>query len=219
MTDQEYLERRMAEFDAENQRKIQRYRELNQAAKKGATVCAGSSLMELFPLNELLMSAGSTKTAYNRGVAGYTIDQYDKVLDACVLELEPSKLIINIGSNDLNRGGDTIENLIRGYRALLLRIKEALPECRITLLAYYPCRKPRPEDRVLPGRIARTLENINEANRRVEVLAKELGCGFADISEPLKNEEGYLREDYAVDAIHFSPTGYAAILPLLEPLL
>ncbi len=42
-------------------RTIRNYRELNQIAVKGQTVCAGSSLMENFPINEMLMNLGCTK--------------------------------------------------------------------------------------------------------------------------------------------------------------
>lgn len=205
--------------EGEIRKKVRRYRELNQMAAKGQTVCAGSSLMELFPINEMLMNRGSSKMVYNRGIGGFTIDEYDEVLDVCVLDLKPSKLFINIGSNDLNLPGDTIGNLIAKYRKLLLRVKEALPDCQITLIAYYPCRKLRPNDLTLPGKIARTMENVNLANERVQQLAEELGCAFLNLNKPLLNEEGHMREEFAVDQIHLSPAGYAEILPLLEPLL
>ena len=219
MTNEEYFEKRRAEIDAQNAHKLRMYRESNKVAVKGQTVCAGSSLMELFPVEEFVMNSRSGKIVYNRGMSGFTISQYDAALNECVLELEPSKLFINIGSNDLNLAGDTIENLITGYRKLLIRVKNALPECRITLMAYYPCCKPKEGAVTPPGRIARTMENVNRANERVEQLAMELECGFINLNAPLLDEEGFLREELALDAIHFSADGYAEIFPMLEPLL
>ena len=105
-----------------NERKIRNYKEQNVRAQRGRTVCAGSSLMENFPINEMLMTRGSHAVVYNRGISGFTIQDYDAALDTCVLDLAPSKLFINIGSNDLNLPGDTLGNLERGYRALLQRI-------------------------------------------------------------------------------------------------
>lgn len=206
-------------MEGENQKKLRRYHELNAMAVKGQTVLAGSSLMEFFPINEMLLSKGNHTIVYNRGMAGYTIDQYDAALPECVLELMPKKLFINIGSNDLNKPGDTIGNLILKYRKLLQRIQEALPECEITVLAYYPCRKAMPDDPIFSGNIVRTMENVNLANEKVQELAGELGCSFLNLNAPLMDENGYLRAEYAVDQIHFSPAGYAQILPLLEPLL
>jgi lysophospholipase L1-like esterase len=219
MTEEEYFTRRRAEIDAERSYKLRMYSERNKVAIKGKTVCAGSSLMELFPIEEFVMNSGSGKLVYNRGMSGFTIAEYDKVLDICVLDLAPSKLFINIGSNDLNLAGDTIGNLITGYRNLLLRIKEALPECDITLIAYYPCCKPKADVPVPPGRIARTMENVNLANEQVKKLAAELNCAFINLNSPLLNKEGFLREELALDSIHFSADGYADIFPMLEPLL
>jgi len=205
-------------FDGMNRDKLRKYHELNRIAPKGQTVCAGSSLMEFFPINEMLMNLGSTKKVYNRGMAAYTIDQYDEVLDICVLELEPSKLFINIGSNDLSLPGDTVENMITKYRALLQRIRRALPQCQITMMAFYPCRD---DDNApqMPGRIPRTMAIVNEANERLQQLAAELGCGWLDCNPPLLAEDGMLREDIMTDAIHFSPAGYVEVLKILEPWL
>ena len=198
-----------------SERRIRYFRELNAHAVKGATVCAGSSLMENFPINEQLMSRGIWKVVYNRGMSGFTIEQYDQVLNECVLDLEPSKLFINIGSNDLNLPGDTLGNLERGYRALLQRIRAALPECEITLLEFYPCMKPNPAEPSQPGRIPRTMENVNKANAVVRRLAEELGCRSMNLNAPLLDKEGYLRADLATDSIHFSPEGYELVLDQL----
>lgn len=196
--------------------KLRRYRELNAAAPKGQTVCAGSSLMENFPINELLMNMGSTKKVYNRGMSAYTIEQYGEVLDI-VLDLEPSRLFINIGSNDLSLPGDTIGNMIAKYRALLQRIMAALPDCAITLLAFYPCREEGGAP--MEDRVPRTMVNVNLANQRVKALAQELGCAYLDCNAPLLDEEGFLREEYGIDPIHFSPAGYVEVLKILEPYL
>ena len=205
-------------FDGMNRDKLRKYHELNQIAEKGQTVCAGSSLMEYFPINEMLMNLGSTKKVYNRGMAAFTIDQYDEVLDVCVLELKPSKLFINIGSNDLNLPGDTIGNLVRKYRVLLERVMKALPGCHITMMAFYPCRD---DDNApqLEGRVPRTMALVNQANEQLEKLAEELGCEWLDCNAPLMAEDGMLREDIMTDAIHFSPLGYMEVLKILEPYL
>lgn len=42
----------------ESEQKVRSFRQLNRVAKKGETVFAGSSLMEQFPVNELMMSRG-----------------------------------------------------------------------------------------------------------------------------------------------------------------
>ncbi len=198
---------------------VRNYRELNKTAIKGQTVLAGSSLMENFRVNELLMSRGCHKIVYNRGIGGMTVREYDQVLDVCVLDLEPRKLILNIGSNDLNIPGDTVGNLMAGYRPLLERIQGCLPDCKITLLAYYPCRKGQGIAPMIPGRIARSMETILEANEQVRLLAAERNVEFRNLNEAVSDSEGYLDPEIAMDDIHFSQAGYIKLLDLLEPIL
>lgn len=206
-------------FQAMAERKIRNYNEQNRNAVRGATVCAGSSLMENFPINEMLMTRGIHKVVYNRGMSAYTIDQYNEVLNTCVLDLEPSKLFINIGSNDLNLPGDTLGNMARKYKALLQRIRTALPECKITLLAFYPCLPPTPGAELQPGRVPRTMENVNRANELVRGIAKEMGLGYLDLNAPLLDENGFLRKELSTDDIHFSSAGYELVLDQLAEYL
>ena len=198
---------------------IRNYKELNRAAVKGQTLLAGSSLMENFHVNELLMSRRNDKIVYNRGIGGMTIEEYEEILDTCVFDLQPSKLFINIGSNDLNLAGDTVGNLISCYRRLLSAVLEKLPECRITLLAYYPCLKGEGAIPPLPGRIARTKDNIDLANTEIEKLASELDLGFLNLNQAVSTPDGYLMPEMALDDIHFSQAGYIKVLDLLEPYL
>jgi lysophospholipase L1-like esterase len=194
--------------------KTRSYRELNRTAVKGKTVLAGSSLMELFPSTEMIMSRQLNQIVYNRGISGMTISEYREVLHECILDLQPSKLLINIGSNDLNLPGDTVKNLLTGYEALLNEVNEALPACKITLMAYYPCREDGPEPS--NGRIKRTMANVRAANQGVRELAEKYGYGFIDFTDLLADEEGFLRKEIAIDAVHFYPSGYEAVLDRLE---
>lgn len=56
----------------EQQEKLERYRMLNRNVKKGQILFTGSSLMEQFPINELLMTNGMNVIIYNRGIGGFT---------------------------------------------------------------------------------------------------------------------------------------------------
>ncbi|MDE6962968.1 MAG: lysophospholipase, partial [Lachnospiraceae bacterium] len=58
----------------DQQEKLERFRILNQNAKKGEILFTGSSLMEQFPVNELLMTKGMHQVVYNRGIGGFTTE-------------------------------------------------------------------------------------------------------------------------------------------------
>ena len=87
------------ELKKETDRKLQNYHQLNQSAKKGQILFAGSSLMEMFPIEEFLQEMGSDIVIYNRGVGGYKTEDMLNAMDICVYELAPSRIFINIGNN------------------------------------------------------------------------------------------------------------------------
>ena len=58
--------------------KRERYREMNKTVTKGQTLFAGSSLMEMFPVEKLLKEAGYEGIVYNRGIGGYVSGVSDR---------------------------------------------------------------------------------------------------------------------------------------------
>lgn len=210
---------RAEQIRREHLRNQRKYHELNQFAVKHQTVMVGSSLMEWFPINELMMSAGIPDIVYNRGLGGYTTDDLLQCMDECIFELEPRRIFINIGTNDLGLPGDDIGHLIANYRTILTQIQQRLPECQINVMAYYPVADlPLPENPP-GGRKPRTLAAVHEANRRVKLLAEELGLRYLDFNRAIADERGYLRTEYAADPIHMWPSAYQSILKLLLPYL
>ncbi len=191
--------------------KVRRYHGMNAYAKRGATVLVGSSLMEHFMVNEFLMADGIDKTVYNRGIAGWRTDELLKDMDACIFELLPKKIFINIGSNDLDRPGDALGKLIKQYRKILRRIKERLPECVIYVMAYYPVLRDFDALESPANAKARSREGIEEANRAVSALASEMGCEFLDVNHVLRDEDGYLRPELGADKVHLLAPAYRLI--------
>lgn len=88
--------------------KIKNYDYINQIALKGKILFTGSSLMEMFPVCEIARSRGIEEIIYNRGVGGLNTDEFLEHIDTLLLDLEPSKIFINIGTNDITetRFGD-----------------------------------------------------------------------------------------------------------------
>ena len=81
--------------------KVQNFRCLNAVAKKGETVFVGSSLCELFPISEMLQNVEPRIRVYNRGIGGDVTDGLLRRMDESIFALEPEKVFINIGTNDL----------------------------------------------------------------------------------------------------------------------
>ena len=88
-------------FEGEQQKALNRYQILNQTAEKGKVLFTGSSLMEQFPINEMLMTNRVDLIAYNRGIGGFTSDDMLAHMDEMVFGTEPSVIFMNIGTNDI----------------------------------------------------------------------------------------------------------------------
>lgn len=205
----------------DKQEKVDKFRILNQYAKKGATLFVGSSLMEGFPINEFLMDHGMPQVIYNRGIGGFTIPELYSVRDVCIFDLSPEKIFINIGTNDIASEGYTLEKLLENYRTLLLQIKERLPDTEVYMMAYYPVNETACFDvelewqkHIFEG--TRTNRNIHAANEAVERLAEELGYHFINVNKGLFDEAGQLKREYTIEGLHMYANGYHAVFEELK---
>jgi len=129
---QEILEERSRQ---EKQWKVESYRHLNRFIRPHQILFAGSSLMEQFPIYELMLDQQLPYTIYNRGIGGTTTFELMENMDACIYDLQPDYIYINIGTNDLNLPDYTEEGLIERYRTILKGIREHLPEAKIFMMA------------------------------------------------------------------------------------
>ena len=205
----------------EKAEKIERYRHLNQMARKGQILFCGSSLMEQFPVSELMLDAGLSFNIYNRGVGGLTTQEMLDHLDVLVTDLEPAHIFINIGTNDLNDEYYDVSDLIGRYEEILGIIKTRLPKAGIYVLAYYPGNMSIDGiDPVLREKFRfRNNDRIKEANQELEKLSDRLHINFIDCNSAITGEDGNLRPEFCIDGIHIYGDGYAEILNVLMPVL
>ena len=212
---QEFMQR-------EQQEKLERYRILNRDVRKGEILFTGSSLMEQFPINELLMSNGMNQVIYNRGIGGFTTTDMLQYMEEMVFGTEPSRIFINIGTNDIGSPDYRLDTLMERYEEIISRIQERLPEAEIIMMAYYPVNE---TDKVPEGEwgrtafVTRTNENIAIANEAVERLAAKKGCRFINVNEGLTDERGKLKKEFTIEGIHMYANGYQVVLDNLKKYL
>ena len=199
--------------------KLERYRRLNKMVRPGQILFAGSSLMEQFPIYELLLDRQLPYTIYNRGVGGFTTAQLREVLDVCVYDLQPRHIFLNIGTNDLNTPELSLEELRTRYEDILREILAHLPGVGITLMAYYPMNEEAAAANPWMAGILATRNNarIGEANRMVQALAEKLGLGFIDCNAGITDEQGNMKGEYTIEGMHMYANGYARVLDALLP--
>lgn len=191
--------------------KVEKFREANKSIKTGQIVFAGSSLMEMFPINKLLEEHGDETIIYNRGIGGFVSRELLEGLDVCVLDLKPSAVFINIGTNDLSDSSIPISELMENYDKIISRIEAAVPDVKIYLMAYYPVNYEAAAEDMKECLKVRSNEKINTANAEVKKLAEKHGQRYIDINANLKDEFGRLKAEYTIEGLHINEDGYRAI--------
>ncbi|MGN0665816.1 MAG: GDSL-type esterase/lipase family protein [Huintestinicola sp.] len=191
--------------------KIERYKKENISAKKGQIVFTGSSLMEMFPINKLLKEHGDDTEIYNRGVGGFLSHELLEVIDVCAIDLQPAKVFINIGTNDLSWSSIPISDLMSSYEKIISEIEEKVHDVKIYLMAYYPVNYEAAAEEMKECLRIRTNEKITAANAEVKKLAEKHGQRYIDINRNLKDEQGRLKAEYTIEGMHINEDGYRAV--------
>lgn len=202
-----------------------RYAKENQTAQKGQIVFVGSSLMEIFPIEKFQAKKELNLPLhiYNRGVRATTTEDLLEFLGTLIFDLNPSKIFMNIGTNDIGFGFSE-DKTLANYQAILNKIKEKLPNAEVYVMKFYPINvvdeftDPRSGEK---GRFSdqRTNENLAEMSDKIGQLAKKAGYQYIDAKAHLADSTGNLRKELSFDGVHMLPTGYEIVLDNLMPYL
>ena len=202
---------------------VEKYRHLNKNIRKGQILFVGSSLMEHFPVNEILVNRGLDLAIYNRGISGYTIPELLESMDEQIFDLEPSIIFINIGTNDISRPEETEDDLYRDYKEVLKQIKEKLPLAKVYMMAYYPVNPALASEIQAWPKAAEAArlrkERLSWANDVVRRLAAEFGYEYIDVNEGLYDGAGELKRELSTDGIHMWPEAYEMIFDNMKDYL
>lgn len=191
--------------------KIIRYGEENKTVKFGQTVFAGSSLMEMFPINKLLAEHNDDTVIYNRGIGGFVSQELLNNVDVCITDLKPSKVFINIGTNDLSDSRIPVSQLMETYDKIITYVEEKIPNVKIYFMAYYPVNYEAAAENMKECLKIRNNEKINAANAEVKKLADKHGQKYIDINRNLKDEQGRLKAEFTIEGLHINEDGYRAV--------
>lgn len=192
--------------------KLSRLIELNKTALHGKVVCTGSSLMEMFPVEKLAAELDDGTVIHNRSIGGYVTEELFEHIHELVTCIKPSKVFINIGTNDLSDSRHELSDIMDRYDRILSEIETSVPSIRIYIMAYFPINYDAANDEMKPCLRVRTNEKINAANEALKVLAaKKPNRRYIDINDDLKDEQNRLKAEYTYEGMHINETGYRAI--------
>lgn len=189
--------------------KAQTYEILNKHSQMGKIVFFGDSLTDFYPIQEFF----DEPTIYNRGIAGDTTDDLLARINN-VTDISPSKVFLLIGSNDLGLGKSP-RYAAQNTKKIILKIKEACPDCIVYLQSQYPVRRVKNFFSFFAClfRSHKKFQKLDELNK---VTTKELGCVFIEMYSSLCDEKNRLQKDYTFDGLHMTALAYCKISSILD---
>ena len=198
---------------------LKSYDKANLSAKKGQTLFVGSSLMEIFPI-EKWEEAGEVTFShyiYNRAVIATTTSFLLEHIESQIFNLEPSKIFINIGTNDI---GFEIpeEEFLNNYDQILSQIESKLPQTQVYVMRYYPINTvdfgQDSDEKTLFE--TRSNKKFQKASDKIKKLADNHHFHFIDVNDGLSDENGNLKKELTFDGAHLNPAGYQLVLENLK---
>lgn len=204
----------LPQLTKEQENILMTYRKLNQAPlKEPDLIFLGDSIVEYFPIHELLQSP---KHMVNRGVRGYRTDLLRTHLDAHVFGTELEQIFLLIGTNDIGKEipqKGTLDNV----EAVLQAILRDFPLTHINLISVLPVSQ---EERYKEKVSIRSNEKIQALNQAYQELAQAYHqISYVDVYSSLLDEVGQLSEAYTTDGLHLSVAGYRILAQALQEIL
>ena len=186
---------------------LTRYNEfLAQPRAKGGKVFFGNSLTEMFNL-----SLFGDSTIINRGINGDFTEGLLKRIDE-VISLQPSKLFIEIGINDIFEKVHPDE-ILGNYERIIQRVTKDLPRTKIYIQSNLPVLR---ESRFTS---CKYLNNtVREQNEQLKMLAAKYGATYINLYDHFE-KDGALNPDLSFDGVHINNFGYDKWRELLLPYL
>lgn len=125
-----------------------------------------------------------------------------------VADLNPQKVFIMVGLNDVNYGTKSAESIAEDLITLAGEVKESCPSADVYILSLLP---------VTSGFEAKdtnqiTQSSIDDVNDNVSVLASSAGYSYIDVASSYKNDEGYMDSEYTTNGMNISHDYYPYLL-------
>lgn len=137
----------------------------------------------------------------NLGIGGDTtaglLNRIDQVID-----MQPPKIFLMIGTNDLCFYRDVPETL-KNYDKILSILHRELPDTDIYIESVLPY-----NDTIFPAAGLRSNENILTLNEGIKKLAEKYNDPYLDITPDFTAPDGRLPAGLTVDGLHLNQKGY-----------
>ena len=196
---QDYFDKKVAQFTMENAN-----------FSKGQIVFIGDSITDLYHLDDYYQDL--PLRTYNRGIGGDVTGMLLKRIQVSLYDLEPTKVVLMIGINDIN-GGVSTDTILKNYNDILSGIKTKLPFAKVYTMSILPINNDVPSyiD------VKKSTERILSINEEIKEMASNYSYQYMDLFSLVKDDSNHLKKEYSLDGIHLSEQGFVTWTNLIKP--
>ena len=175
----------------------------DEIKKNENIVFLGDSITDWYPIDEIFGDLPIVKS----GVAGYkTYDILDR-MDEMVYRYNPTKVILLIGTNDLNNPDLSRDEIVERIEKIFTDIHKNRKNTKLYYQSIYPVND-EPENSSAQNR---SNEDIKYVNNELKKFCKQNNITYIDMYDVLKNSDDKFSLDYTNDGLHPNDLGYARI--------
>ena len=148
----------------------------------------------------------------NSGVHANTTDDILIGIEERVLQYNPSKVFILIGTNDIQLN-NTDEHILNRLEMMTIIIKKHRPNAKIYIQSIYPVstRKDLYDKINLMSVGNRNNERIVSLNKKIRKLCQKNNIQYIDIFSKLVDEEGSINIKYTKEGLHLTDEAYEVV--------
>jgi lysophospholipase L1-like esterase len=192
-------------FDPSEQwkKEVRNFDELKRYTKPNPIVFVGDSIIQYFRMNEFLPGY----YFLNRGIESDTTTGLMNRLKCSVLDLNPEKVFIHVGTEDLPDKTD--EEILSNYKDILIEIIAHNPATNLFVISILPTN----------GWPEKAVSRISYINAELERIARSLEITFINAFPIFCNINEELKPELTNDGINLNQVGYNLLAKTIKSYL
>ncbi len=203
--------------DNTNNKKKQQTTVQKLDVEKGKYVFLGDSITDFYDLENYY----GDLPVVNSGISGNCYEDLLDNIDSRVIQYNPTKVFILIGTNDIAFTEITNEELTDKIIEICDAIKKEKKKTDIYVESIYPINNHAEDDDKIDIGMVNRRENkrIMEINKLLEEKVKKNKYYYIDMYDLLVDENGDLDINYTTDGLHISDEGYQVITKKIKDII
>lgn len=178
------------------------------------TIFYGDSITDYYALDRFF----NNDSYLNKGISGITSSDALKELKENVLNYHPKRVLLLIGTNDLNadiKNDKTISNI----EEMIIRIQNNNEKTKIFVELILPINNSDNDkiDHEVVGK--RTNKKIKAINKQIENICNKYKVTYIDTYSKMTDKDGLLNLDYTKEGLHLNDDGYQKLTSILNEYL